>query len=275
VSMLGIRAALAGALGFSCLLACGAEPPAAVVADGAVGTLAMPLATSVNGIRYRLTSDHFSLSGPIEIDSLSHNGDGSIVFATLPEGDYAVTLHEGWVLERQAESGFEAVQAQLVSPNPRAVHIESEQTTTLAWLFQTDGSPLSLDQPPGLFQGNLAVADSANPATAISGDVLATESAHVEALAGIASIDGSLTLQDEVSSLSALAALTSIDGALSIRGTPLTSLAGLESLAVVDAVAIMDNANLPSCAAAALVARLGVDAADAEVSGNDDDGVCP
>jgi hypothetical protein len=274
--MLGIRAALAGALGFSCLLACGAEPPAAVVvADGAVGTLAMPLATSVNGIRYRLTSDHFSLSGPIEIDSLSHNGDGSIVFATLPEGDYAVTLHEGWVLERQAESGFEAVQAELVSPNPRAVHIESEQTTTLAWLFQTDGSPLSLDQPPGLFQGNLAVADSTNPATTISGDVLATESVHVEALAGIGSIDGSLTLQDEVSSLAALGALTSIDGALIIRGTPLTSLAGLESLAVVDAVAITDNASLPSCAAAALVARLGVAAADAEVSGNDDDGLCP
>jgi hypothetical protein len=282
VFMLGFRAALAGALGFPLLLACGAGSPSTAAGSGeptsggaAFGTLAMPLATIVNGIRYRLTTDRFSLSGPIEQD-LQHNGDGSIVVAALPEGDYEVTLHDGWVLERQAETGFEAVVAELVSPNPRAVHIDSEQTTTVAWLFQTDGTPLSLEQPPGLFQGNLAVADSTNPATVIFGDVLAAEAAHVDALAGIASIDGSLTLEADVSSLAALAALTDVAADLRIHGTALTSLAGLDSLAEVGgSVSITDNSQLPTCVAEALVVRLGIDPAEAQISGNDDAGACP
>jgi hypothetical protein len=279
VSKVGIRAALAGALGFPLLLACSAGSSAdgagaAAAGDARFGTLSMPLATIVNGIRYRLTTDRFSLSGPIEQD-LQHNGDGSIVVAALPEGDYEVTLHDGWVLERQAESGFEAVAAELVSPNPRGVHIESEQTTTVAWLFQTDGTPLSLE-PPGLFQGNLAVADSSNPATAIFGDVLAAEARHIDALAGIARIEGSLTIEASVSSLAALSALTHVADDLIIRGTALTTLAGLDTLAEVGgAVAITDNAGLPTCAAEELVARLGTDPADAHLSGNDDAGACP
>jgi hypothetical protein len=278
VSTVGIRAALGGVLGFPLLLACGAGAPSAgsreaASGEASLGTLAMPLATIVNGIRYRLTTDRFSLSGPIEQD-LQHNGDGSIVVAALPEGDYEVTLHDGWVLERQADGGFEAVVAELVSPNPRAVRIDSEQTTTVAWLFQTDGTPLSLEQPPGLFQGNLAVADSTNPATAIFGDVLATNAVHVDALAGIASIDGSLTIEAEVSSLEALSALTHIDDDLTISGTALTSLAGLDSLAEVGgSVAITDNPSLPTCAAEALIAQLGIEPAEAQITGNDD--ACP
>jgi hypothetical protein len=278
VSIAGIRAALVGALGVPCLLACSAEAPAvgAVSGDASFGTLSMPLATIVNGIHYRLTTDHFSLSGPIEVDTLQHNGDGSIVFATLPEGDYEVSLHDGWVLERQAESGFEAVEAELVSPNPRAVHVESEQTTTVAWVFQTDGTPLSLDEPPGLFQGNLAVADSSNPATIIFGDVLATDALQLDALAGISSIDGSLAIRGDVGSLAPLSALTHVDDDLAIRDTALTSLTGLESLVDVGgSVAITDNASLPTCAAQALLAQLGVAEADAEISGNDDAAVCP
>jgi len=280
VVMIGIRAALAGALGIPFLLACGSgSPPEATsreaLGEVPLGTLSMPLATIVNGVRYRLTTDRFSLSGPIERD-LSHSGDGSIVVATLPEGDYQVTLHDGWVLERQAESGFQAVAAELVSPNPRAIHIRSEQTTTVAWLFETDGTPLSLEQPPGLLQGNLAVADSSNPATSISGDVLATETAHVDALAGIASIDGSLTIEGDIHSLSALSALAEVAGDLGVQGTALTSLEGLEALAEVGgSIAITDNPRLPTCAAEALVARLGIDPSDAEISGNDDTAACP
>lgn len=105
--------------------------------------------------------------------------------------------------------------------------------------------------------------------------MLASGPAHVDALAGITRIDGRLTLEGDVSSLVALGALTSIEGELVIRGTALASLAGLESLTEVDGVVIVDNASLPSCAAEALVGRLGLDPADAVVSGNDDDGVCP
>jgi hypothetical protein len=126
----------------------------------AVGTLSMPLATEVNGIHYRLTHDTFVLNGP-ERQELSHNGDGAIVFATLSPGEYEMELLAGWVLERQAGSGFQALQAELSSPNPQPFQIESAQTTTVAWTFDTDGVPLSL--APGIVQGVLEVRDSSLP----------------------------------------------------------------------------------------------------------------
>jgi hypothetical protein len=267
-----IRLGLSAGVLLTCLSACDTAP---VATDESLGTLSMPLVTIVNGVRYRLTEDHFSLSGPIEIDALQHNGDGSIVIATLAEGDYEVTLHEGWVLERQTESGFEPIEAELASPNPRPIHIESEQTTTVVWLFQTDGTPVGLE-PPGLFQGNLGVADSSNPGTTLVGDVLATETAHVDALDGIVTIEGSLSIEGGVASLQALSALTHIDGDLSIAGTALASLEGLETLAgVTGSLAITDNSSLPTCAATALLARLGFEPSEVSVSGNDDAAVCP
>jgi hypothetical protein len=269
--MFGIKAAapVSAAL-FWVLIGCGDAP---ATSEAPLGTLSMPLATIVNGVRYRLTTDTFILSGPIERE-LQHNGDGSIVFAALPEGDYEVTLQDGWVLERQAEVGFEPVVAELASPNPRAVHIESEQTTTVAWIFQTDGAPVPLE-PPGLFQGNLGVVDSSNPGTSIFGGVLANEPSQVEALAGITDINGSLAIEGPVSSLAALASLTIIDEGLSISGTGLSSLEGLENLGEVGGVTITDNLLLPTCAALGLLEQVGIDPADAEISGNDDAGVCP
>lgn len=241
----------------------------------AFGALSMPLATIVNGVRYRLSDDRFSITGPVEIDDMPHNGDGSIVVATLPAGDYEVTLHDGWVLERQTDAGFEALEAELASPNPRAARIESGATTTLVWLFRTDGTPVGFE-PPGVLQGNLGVADRSNPGATLLGDVLATEPAHLEALEGIVTIQGSLSISGGVSSLQALSALTHIDGDLSIASTALTSLEGLESLAGVSGtLAILDNAALPTCAATALLARLGFEPTEVNVSGNDDDGACP
>jgi hypothetical protein len=267
-----IRLGLAAGVLLTWLSACDVAPTAG---DESVGTLSMPLITVVNGIRYRLTEDRFSLSGALEIDELQHNGDGSIVVATLPEGDYEVTLHEGWVLERQTESGFEPIEAELASPNPRPVHVESEQTTTVVWLFQTDGPPVVLE-PPGLLQGNLGVADSSNPGTNLVGDVLVTEPAHVDALDGIVTIEGSLSIEAGVASVQALSALTHIDGDLSITGTALTSLDGLDNLAgVTGTIAITNNPTLPTCSATALLARLGFEPTEVNVSGNDDAAVCP
>jgi hypothetical protein len=191
VAAFDIRAALAASALIYCLPGCDAAP---IESESTLGTLSMPLATEVNGVRYRLTEDRFTISGETIEQELQHNGDGSIVIATLPEGDYEVTLHDGWVLERENDSEFEPIVAELVSPNPRPVRIDSDQTTTVAWLFQTDGTPVGLE-PPGLFQGNLAVADSTNPVPQIVGDVLVTEPVHIEALAGIARIEGSLSIQ--------------------------------------------------------------------------------
>jgi len=263
---------VAGVL-LTCLSACDAVPTAPE--EEPVGTLSMPLITIVNDVRYRLTEDRFSVSGPVEIDELSHNGDGSIVVATLPEGDYEVTLQDGWVLERQSDAGFEPIEATLASPNPRPVRIESDQTTTVVWLFQTDGNPVG-PQPPGVLQGNLGVADSSNPGTNLVGDVLATEASHIDALQGIVTIEGSLSIEAGVTSLAALAALTHIDGDLSISGTALTSLEGLEHLAgVTGTIVITNNTSLPTCAATTLLQRLGFEPTEVNVAGNDDDGVCP
>ena len=140
------------------LTGCSGESSAPTVTP--VGTLSMALATEVNGVRYRLTNDVFFLNGP-ERRELSHNGNGAIVFATLPTGDYEMLLQEGWILERQAGAGFEPLQAELTSQNPRAFQIVSEATTIVAWIFETDGEPLSL--APGLVQGVLEVRDSSNP----------------------------------------------------------------------------------------------------------------
>lgn len=275
---LGTRSASSAALALPCLaalLSCGAPAPSASDGDAAVGTLSMPLATIVNDVRYRLAPSRFSLSGPVEIGLLQENGNGTILVATLPEGDYEVTLHDGWVLQRQMESGFEAVVAELASPNPRPLRIVSGQTTMLAWLFRTDGVPVDLG-PPGVFQGNLAVSDSSNPATRILGDVLAQTAEQVDVLGGLETIQGSLTVQGDVSSLAALSALTQIDGDLTIDATALTSLAGLEALTEVGGrVIITNNAALPTCAAEALVGALGSEPADVEISDNDDTGVCP
>lgn len=266
------RLEVAAGLLLTYLSACADIPRAP---DGSLGTLSMPLATSVNDVHYRLSDDHFSVSGPVEIERLSHNGDGSIVIATLPEGDYEVTLHDGWVLERQTDAGFEPIDATLASPNPRPVRIESELTTTVVWLFQTDGEPIGL-QPPGLFQGNLGVADSSNPGTNLVGDVLATEASHIDALTGIVTIEGSLTIEAGVTSLAALSALTHINGDLSIAGTALTSLDGLDHLAgVTGTILITNNATLPTCQATALLARLGFEPTEVNVAGNDDAAVCP
>jgi len=125
-----------------------------------VGTLSMALASEVNGIHYRLTNDVFFLNGP-ERRELSHNGNGASVFAALPTGDYEMELQPGWVLERQASSGFEALEAELSSPNPRPFQIASEETTIVAWVFETEGVPLSL--APGVVQGVLEVRDSSVP----------------------------------------------------------------------------------------------------------------
>jgi hypothetical protein len=70
-------------------------------------------------------------------------------------------LQPGWVLERQASSGFEALEAELSSPNPRPFQIVSEETTIVAWVFETEGVPLSL--APGVVQGVLEVRDSSVP----------------------------------------------------------------------------------------------------------------
>jgi hypothetical protein len=242
------------------------------------GTLSMPLATVVNGVHYRLSGDSFFVTGPVSRD-LEPNGSGVIVYATLPAGAYEVGLRDGWALERQGEDGFEAVEAELISPNPRQAQIESGSTTILAWVFRTDALPVGLE-PPGVVQGNLSVLDSSNPVASLAGDLLLGTQAHVDGLQGVEAIDGSLAIDGsgDVESLAALASLTRVEGDLVLEAsgslsnleglaglahiggtlrltgnTVLTSLRALTTLQTVGAISITENASLPSCEAQWLV----------------------
>lgn len=306
----GRRPALAG---LACLVLGCAEPGTPERAS--FGSLSMPLATEVNGVRYRLGGDSFFVTGPVSRD-LEPNGSGVIVYATLPAGAYQVGLRDGWALERQGDGGFQQVEAELVSPNPREVQIESGSTTILAWIFQTDGLPVALE-PPGVVQGNLAVLDSSNPARSLTGDLLLGAQPHVDALRGVEHIDGSLDIDGSggVVSLAALGALTRVEGDFSLVGsssldsldgvgalahiggtlhlegnTALARLRALAALRSVGAISIVDNPSLPACEAEWLVSHItdtlggiigrgrpdaGVEPGSVTLSGNDGAGNCP
>jgi hypothetical protein len=244
---------------------------------GPLGTLSMPLSSVVNGVHYRLSGDSFFVTGPISLE-LQHNGNGSSVYAALPAGAYQVELRDGWILERQTDQKYRPIEAELVSANPRPIQIESGSSLVVTWVFRTNGQSVGLE-PPGVFQGNLAVLDSENPSDALAGDLLLAEQAHVDALRGIASIDGSLVIDGSgVSSLAELGSLTRIEGDLVVEGstslqsldglgqlahiggalrlagnTALTSLRALAALHAVEEVSITNNPALAACEAQWLV----------------------
>lgn len=277
-----------------------------------LGTLSLPLATEVNGVRYRLNGDSFYVAGPVSRD-LEPNGSGIIVYATLPAGAYEVGLRDRWQLSRQVGDGFEPVDAELISENPRSVEIQSGTTTILAWVFQTDGVPVGLE-PPGIVQGNLSVLDTSNPTDTLAGDLLLGAQTNVDALSGVEVIGGHLGIGGNgVESLAALGALARVEGDLSLEASALSSLDGLEQLTYiggslrltgngaltslqalgalrsVGAIVITDNSALPSCEAEWLVDNItglggsighelpdgGLQPGPVTLSGNDESGSCP
>jgi hypothetical protein len=77
----------------------------------------------------------------------------------LPVGSYTLELLPGWSLERESSGSFAAVQAALVSANPAPFTIADQQTTPVAFAFQTNGEVISLGN------GNLHVTIAVNDAT--------------------------------------------------------------------------------------------------------------
>lgn len=264
-----------------------------------VGSLSVPLVTDVNGQQYRLNGATISFSGPVN-GTMSENGDGSIAFASLPSGSYELELGGDWSLQRQSDSGFDSVDADLASANPRPMTIVSEQTAVISYVFVTDGAPVSFAN--GLGQVNLTVLDRSNLAGEVFGDVLLTEQAHVDAFSGVHTVDGELALGGDIGSLAQLAQLTHVDrdfildaadvtsvdglqnlatvgGSLRITGNPsLVQLRDLTSLSAVRDIVITDNPNLATCEAHLMVDRLingGGSFENVVIAGNDDAGGCP
>jgi hypothetical protein len=125
------------------VIACGHQGDPEGEAD--FGSVSLPLVTTSGSVQYRLSDAVISLDGPTSTQMAS-SGDPAegVLTATLVAGDYSATLEPGWVLERDAGSGFRAVQAELLSPNPHPVTIRSGVTTALTYRFETDGTIIAV-----------------------------------------------------------------------------------------------------------------------------------
>jgi hypothetical protein len=264
-----------------------------------LGSLSVPLVVDLNGQHYRLNGATFSFFGAVN-GTLSESEDGSMASASLPPGSYELELGGDWQLQRQTDSEFALVEADLASANPRPMTIVAEQAAVISYVFVTDGLPVSFTQ--GLAQINLTVIDRSNPGSEVFGDVLLTEQGHVDAFSEVRSIEGELALGGDIGSLEPLeqlnhvdgdfvldaADVTSVDGlqnlatvggSLRITGNPsLVQLRDLTSLSAVDDIVITDNPNLATCEAHLMVDAFilrGGSFNDIFIGGNNDAGGCP
>jgi len=127
----------------------------------AEGTLSMRLSTEVNGVTYRLRDALFDVSGPESLTLSS--GDSPSIEQLLSAGDYSVNLSDGWRLEREFPAGFQTVAAELVSPNPAPFTVVAGQTTDVAYVFETDGTIVSMGQ--GTLNLRIQVNETGSPPT--------------------------------------------------------------------------------------------------------------
>jgi hypothetical protein len=135
--------------------------------DRIIGDLRLPLVTPGEGA-FRLRSAIFDIesrSGAgvfVRVDSDS-DPDAFELRATLPQGSYAITLQDGWALERLgADAGVEPVNAALLSDNPRPFDIRDGQLTRLVYEFTTDDGVVRLGE------GDVAVGVAVTPNAALA-----------------------------------------------------------------------------------------------------------
>lgn len=212
-------------------LACGSEPsePSELGAP-ALGSLLMPLSTVVNGVAYRLSEAEFAVEGPERHVLSSSSVSGDVLSQALRTGEYSIELRDGWQLERELAAGFQEVDAILTSSNPTAFSITNGASTRVAYSFETDGTAVELGL--GILNLVITVTDTSVVADrVIEGDVIVSDQADADALRGVHTITGTLTIEGSVRDLAPLSGLTSVGGLLSIRETSLlTSLEGLNQL---------------------------------------------
>jgi hypothetical protein len=117
--------------------ACGSEGAGKVA-----GTLAMRLSTELDGVTFQLRGAAFDVTGPESTTFIADTPEATSIRITLNAGDYTILLRSGWQLERQATAGmpFEAVEAELVTPNPAMFAIADGAVTQVAYEFQVTES---------------------------------------------------------------------------------------------------------------------------------------
>jgi hypothetical protein len=104
---------------------------------GEVGTVVIPLQqTGVDGALYHLSAQ-FQVDGPAGTQVLDATSGDPSVTVILPPGLNAITLLDGWTLERSLDGGesFTPVSAVLGTVNPSAIRVLANFSDTLVFQF--------------------------------------------------------------------------------------------------------------------------------------------
>lgn len=123
------------------LTACGAESSS----SSEIGRIDAPLVTqSASGTTYRLEGVTLTVSGPTNATLTSNDTDPNEteLTAELPVGTYSALLEPGWSLVRLTEDGPTVVDADLLSPNPTTLTIQSNAVTHLTLSFAAEGAAI-------------------------------------------------------------------------------------------------------------------------------------
>jgi hypothetical protein len=155
--------AAAGAL----LMGCGSsgQPSAGGSNDDAVGQLALPLTTQgASGVQYRLRDATFNIyrygyggyggsgmgsggGGQGQVFTVSSETDpnAATISINLEEGYYYLELVPGWHFEKQTSSGYEAVEATLLSGQTQYVWVSRRSTSFAEFQFGLGGREIWLN----------------------------------------------------------------------------------------------------------------------------------
>ncbi len=113
--------------------------------------LSLAVATEVSDASYRLSSATFEVTGgedPLTLRT-ADAPDAPTLLQTLEPGAYTVELMPGWVLEREASSGFETVNdAALASDNPLQISLARGQLTRVGFEFQAGDVNVGFQSAP-------------------------------------------------------------------------------------------------------------------------------
>lgn len=118
------------------------------VDEDAVGSVNLPLTSTVGETEYRLNTVTFTITGPALAKPrvVKPLPDTPVHNEVLPVGSYSIQLEKGWVLEKRGPGSkvFAAVAAQLITPNPLAFEVTGKVVADAFFGFVTTSGDVSL-----------------------------------------------------------------------------------------------------------------------------------
>lgn len=132
-----VRAACCGAILSGALVATACNSDENVSENANVGTVSIPLQTTVGNSTYRLQAV-FVVSGAPGFITLTTSADDPVLSTTLPTGPYYVFLQSFTLFRDDGTGTFYPVNATFISGN-QYFSIYAQSTTTISFQFQTDG----------------------------------------------------------------------------------------------------------------------------------------